>query len=238
MPTSSSPAPRLAAEPIDDRALLATRVAHASELGSLPERRRSRRRRPRRPRAARSPAERGCSADPDPPPASPSVGAGADRSRTGDDRRRPRPRCPPPAVSRSPPNRDCRSSSTASSWGRRRAREDGLFLTGVEQGPPHASGWRRTGFQPQSFEVDVVNRPIEVEVGKFLPVAVAAPQSSPAAAAGDPGGRIAGRDLGAAEHHRRDRRPGRRKDDPAAFHRRDPGGRAHHQLQQGRLSDR
>ncbi len=61
------------------------------------------------------------------------------------------------------------------------AREDGLFLTGVKRGR-HTIRAEKAGFQPQSFEVDVLNRPVEVEVGKFIPVVAALPASATAAA--------------------------------------------------------
>jgi hypothetical protein len=58
------------------------------------------------------------------------------------------------------------------------AREDGLFLSDLSRGR-HTIRVEKEGFLPQTFEVDVVSRPIEVEVSKFIPVAAA-----PAAAAG------------------------------------------------------
>jgi len=61
------------------------------------------------------------------------------------------------------------------------AMEDGLFLTNVKRGR-HTIRVEKAGFQPQSFEVDVVNRPVEVEVGKFIPIIVAMPTSPQAAA--------------------------------------------------------
>ncbi len=60
------------------------------------------------------------------------------------------------------------------------AREDGLFLSDVKRGR-HTLRVEKDGFQPQSFEVDVLNRPVEVEVGKFIPVVVALPTSPQAA---------------------------------------------------------
>jgi len=61
------------------------------------------------------------------------------------------------------------------------AREDGLFLSNVRRGR-HSIRVEKAGFQPQSFEVDVINRPIEVEVGNFIPVVAAVPTSPQAAA--------------------------------------------------------
>jgi hypothetical protein len=61
------------------------------------------------------------------------------------------------------------------------AREDGLFLTDVKRGR-HTIRVEKEGFQPQRFEVDVLNRPVEVEVGKFIPVVAALPTSAAAAA--------------------------------------------------------
>ncbi len=61
------------------------------------------------------------------------------------------------------------------------AREDGLFLSNVKRGR-HSIRVEKAGFQPQSFEVDVINRPIEVEVGKFIPVIAAVPASPHAVA--------------------------------------------------------
>ncbi len=61
------------------------------------------------------------------------------------------------------------------------AREDGLFLTEVSRGR-HTIRVEKDGFQPQKFEVDVLNRPVEVEVGKFVPIVVA-PATTPLAAA-------------------------------------------------------
>jgi len=62
------------------------------------------------------------------------------------------------------------------------AKEDGLFLTGVGRGR-HRIRVEKEGFQTQTFEVDVINRPIEVEVGKFIPAIAGVPTSSRAAAA-------------------------------------------------------
>jgi len=62
------------------------------------------------------------------------------------------------------------------------AKEDGLFLTGVDRGR-HTIRVEKDGFQFQVFEVEVINRPIEVEVGKFIPETAAASTSSWAAAA-------------------------------------------------------
>jgi hypothetical protein len=64
--------------------------------------------------------------------------------------------------------------------GRTTAREDGLYLAGLKKGR-HVIRVEKEGFLAQTFEVDVVNRPIEVEVAKFLPVPVAT-----AAAVGSP----------------------------------------------------
>jgi hypothetical protein len=61
------------------------------------------------------------------------------------------------------------------------AKEDGLFLSDLKRGR-HTIRVEKEGFQPQSFEVNVINRPIEVEVGKFIPVVVALPTSAKAAA--------------------------------------------------------
>jgi len=61
------------------------------------------------------------------------------------------------------------------------AREDGLFLNDVSRGR-HTIRVEKQGFQPQSFNVTVINRPIEVEVGKFIPVVVVPPISPQAAA--------------------------------------------------------
>jgi hypothetical protein len=61
--------------------------------------------------------------------------------------------------------------------GRTSAREDGLYLSDVQRGR-HVIRVEKEGFQPQTFDVDVVNRPIEVEVARFLPVAAAAEPSS------------------------------------------------------------
>ena len=58
------------------------------------------------------------------------------------------------------------------SMGTTSAREDGLFLTDVRRGR-HTLRVEKDGLQPQTFEVDVLGRPIEVEVGKFVPVAAA-----------------------------------------------------------------
>ncbi len=63
------------------------------------------------------------------------------------------------------------------SMGMTSAREDGLFLSGVARGR-HTIRVEKNGFQSQTFEVDVISRPIEVEVGKFLPVVAAAAASS------------------------------------------------------------
>jgi hypothetical protein len=57
------------------------------------------------------------------------------------------------------------------------AKEDGLYLTGVSRGR-HTIRVEKDGFEPQSFEVNVVNRPIEVEVGQFRPVIAEAPAPS------------------------------------------------------------
>jgi len=59
------------------------------------------------------------------------------------------------------------------------AKEDGLYLTGVARGR-HTVRVEKDGFEAQTFEVNVVNRPIEVEVGQFQPVTVAAVSSSQA----------------------------------------------------------
>jgi len=56
------------------------------------------------------------------------------------------------------------------------AREDGLYLSGVRRGR-HTIRVEKEGFRSQTFEVDVVSRPIEVEVAKFIPV-VAAPTAA------------------------------------------------------------
>ena len=66
------------------------------------------------------------------------------------------------------------------SAGRTTAMEDGLYLGGLKKGR-HIIRVEKKGFVAQTFEVDVVSRPIEVEVSKFIPVAAA-----PAAAAGSP----------------------------------------------------
>jgi len=66
------------------------------------------------------------------------------------------------------------------SAGRTTAKEDGLYLGGLKKGR-HIIRVEKKGFVAQTFEVDVVSRPIEVEVSKFIPVAAA-----PAAAAGSP----------------------------------------------------
>jgi hypothetical protein len=50
------------------------------------------------------------------------------------------------------------------------AREDGLFLSNVSRGR-HTIRVEKAGFQPQTFAVDVVSRPIEVEVAEFTPAA-------------------------------------------------------------------
>jgi hypothetical protein len=60
------------------------------------------------------------------------------------------------------------------------AREDGLYLSEVGRGR-HTIRVAKPGFQPQTFEVDIVNRPIEVEVGTFVPVSPAAVAAAPAA---------------------------------------------------------
>ncbi len=62
------------------------------------------------------------------------------------------------------------------------AKEDGLFLTGVKRGR-HTIRVEKDGFQFQVFEVEVINRPIEVEVGTFIPKIAAVSTSSRAAAA-------------------------------------------------------
>ena len=64
--------------------------------------------------------------------------------------------------------------------GRTSAKEDGLYLAGLKKGR-HVIKVEKSGFVAQTFEVEVVSRPIEVEVSKFIPVAAA-----PAAAAGSP----------------------------------------------------
>lgn len=51
-------------------------------------------------------------------------------------------------------------------------REDGLYLTEVSRGR-HTITVEKTGFEPQTFDVQVVQRPIEVEVGRFVPVEAA-----------------------------------------------------------------
>jgi hypothetical protein len=53
------------------------------------------------------------------------------------------------------------------------AREDGLYLNEVARGR-HTVRVEKDGFEPQTFEVQVVNRPIEVEVAEFLPIQAAA----------------------------------------------------------------
>jgi len=55
------------------------------------------------------------------------------------------------------------------SMGATSAREDGLYLSEISRGR-HIIRVEKEGFLPQTFEVDVVARPIEVEVAKFLPV--------------------------------------------------------------------
>jgi hypothetical protein len=52
------------------------------------------------------------------------------------------------------------------------AREDGLYLGDVRRGK-HVIRVEKDGFLPQTFDVEVVNRPIEVEVSTFIPVAAA-----------------------------------------------------------------
>lgn len=54
------------------------------------------------------------------------------------------------------------------------AREDGLYLGNVRRGR-HVIRVEKHGFLPQTFDVEVVARPIEVEVGRFIPIAEAAP---------------------------------------------------------------
>ncbi len=66
------------------------------------------------------------------------------------------------------------------SAGRTTAKEDGLYLGGLKKGR-HIIRVEKEGFVAQTFEVDVVSRPIEVEVSKFSPVA-----ADPAAVAGSP----------------------------------------------------
>jgi Alpha/beta hydrolase domain/PEGA domain len=57
--------------------------------------------------------------------------------------------------------------------GRTTAMEDGLYLAGLKKGR-HVIRVEKEGYLAQTFEVDVVNRPIEVEVAKFLPVPISA----------------------------------------------------------------
>jgi hypothetical protein len=54
------------------------------------------------------------------------------------------------------------------------AREDGLFLNTMSRGR-HTVTVEKEGSQPQTFEVEVIQRPIEVEVGEFVPLAAAEP---------------------------------------------------------------
>ena len=54
------------------------------------------------------------------------------------------------------------------------AREDGLYLSDISRGR-HVIRVEKEGYLPQTFEVDVVARPIEVEVAQFLPAAAPAP---------------------------------------------------------------
>jgi hypothetical protein len=63
--------------------------------------------------------------------------------------------------------------------GRTTAKEDGLYLSELKKGR-HVIRVEKEGFVAQTFDVDVVSRPIEVEVSKFIPVA------APAVAAGSP----------------------------------------------------
>jgi hypothetical protein len=49
------------------------------------------------------------------------------------------------------------------------AREDGLVLTGVPEGP-HTIRVEKPGFMPQGFNVVVANEPIEIRVAAFDPV--------------------------------------------------------------------
>jgi hypothetical protein len=59
------------------------------------------------------------------------------------------------------------------------AREDGLYLSEISRGR-HVIRVEKEGFLPQTFEIDVVARPIEVEVAQFLPQAAPAPASAAA----------------------------------------------------------
>jgi hypothetical protein len=59
------------------------------------------------------------------------------------------------------------------------AKEDGLYLGDLQRGH-HTIRVEKEGFLPQTFDVDVVNRPIEVEVARFIPAAAA---TAPAQAA-------------------------------------------------------
>ena len=59
-------------------------------------------------------------------------------------------------------------------------REDGLFVSDVSRGR-HTIRVEKDGFETQSFEVQVVTRPIEIEVADPIPVAPPAPAGEPAA---------------------------------------------------------
>jgi len=65
------------------------------------------------------------------------------------------------------------------------AREDGLFLNTMSRGR-HTVTVEKDGYQPQTFEVEVIQRPIEVEVGEFVPVEAAEGRPSSA----EPGTRV------------------------------------------------
>jgi len=54
-------------------------------------------------------------------------------------------------------------------------REDGIYLADVERGR-HTIRVEKDGFEPQRYDVQVYTRPIEVEVGSFVPASVAAPE--------------------------------------------------------------
>lgn len=63
------------------------------------------------------------------------------------------------------------------------AREDGLYLSGIGRGR-HTIRVEKDGHEPQTFEVDVVSRPIEVEVGTFTPIATGGAAASSATGRG------------------------------------------------------
>jgi hypothetical protein len=57
------------------------------------------------------------------------------------------------------------------------AREDGFFLNDVRRGR-HTIRVEKDGYETQTFEVEVLSRPIEVEVGELVPIEAAAPAAA------------------------------------------------------------